>query len=443
MSQSIAKRWRELSGSNHWNGLLNPLDNDMRQYLLHYGDLVEASYAAFIREKTSQFAGGSRFGMNDLFAGVGMNDPNHPLMKYKVTKYLYATSSGQMPASFMMQSMASNSAYKESNWFGYVAVANDQGKQMLGRRDIVVVWRGTITPLEWTDDFMAGTTSAKQILKTNQNPMVHQGFYSIYMSTDPQSQYNKISARDQALQEVHRLVEQYKNDEMSITVCGHSLGAAVATLNAADIYANGIAGPKPNWFNKPITVTAFPFASPRVGDDQWKQALDQMGVATNSQLERFHAPGKGGGVRVLRIVNRPDVVPQTPPPIGFTHVGQVFNIDTTGSPYMMAPFSVAGAHDMEAYLHGIAGMQGQQGGGIAETSSVIRSNGGFDLAGRRDFSLVNKYLDALKPEYLIPDRWWCSENKGMVQQSDGTYKLQDGNWILDEEHQTNDDQAES
>ncbi|KAF5182276.1 Phospholipase a1 [Thalictrum thalictroides] len=164
-----------------------------------------------------------------------------------------------------------------------------------------------------------------------------------------------------------------------------------------------------------------------------------MGVATNSQLERLHAPGKGGGLRVLRIVNRTDMVPQTPPPIGFTHVGQVFNVDSTRSPFMMSPTSVAGPHDMEAYLHAIAGMQGKQGGGIAGTSSV-RSNGGFDLAGRRDFSLVNKYLDALKPEYLIPDKWWCSEYKGMVQQSDGTYKLQEGNWIMDKEHQTDDEQ---
>ncbi|PIA26564.1 hypothetical protein AQUCO_09100028v1 [Aquilegia coerulea] len=426
---NIPKRWKELSGFNHWNGLLSPLDNDMRQYLLHYGDLVEATYDAFIREKTSQFAGGSRFSQPDLLKGVGLLKNNHPLMQYKVTKYFYATSSFQLPAAFMQHSMSGTALYKKSNWYGYVAVATDQGKTLLGRRDIVVCWRGTLTPLEWVDDFTAGMVNGNEILNTKNNPMIHQGFYSVYITADPKSQYNKINSRDQVNQEVKRLAEMYKNEEISVTVCGHSLGAALCTMNAADIRANNIVGPN-------VPVTTFPYASPRVGDDTWKKCLDAMGVATNSDiLQNVDAAPGQPILRVLRIVNKLDVVPRSPPAIGFTHVGQRFFIDNSQSPFLQAPFSVAGAHDMESYLHGIAGTKGNQ--LVADDALGIEggvTDGGFDLAGRRDHSLVNKYIDGLRPEYLIPAKWWSPANKGMVQQANGSYKLMDGGWILKGSH---------
>ncbi|KAJ3695213.1 hypothetical protein LUZ60_000590 [Juncus effusus] len=412
MYDKMAKRWRELNGKNNWEGLLDPLDPDLRLNIIRYGELCQAAYDGFNSEKKSPFAGSCMYSRSDFFEKVQLN-PNI----YQITKFVYATSSMNVPEAFIFKSFSREAWSKESNWIGYVAVATDEGKRVLGRRDVLVAWRGTIRAIEWVDDLDFTKVSTKQILgpiDDGSDPMVHKGWLSIYTSTDEKSKYNKISVRQQVLTEIGRLVDEHENDELSITITGHSLGGCLATLNAIDIVSNHLNKTnhscsatsehlkKTNRFCSHICpVTAIVFASPKVGDSAFKDLFTSM-----------------PNLHLLRVRNAPDLIPNYPF-IGYTEIGEELLVDTGKSPYLKSPGNIGTWHNLEGYLHGVAGFQGKK--------------GGFKLVVDRDIALCNKSMDALKDEYPVPAEWRTLWNKGMVKDANGHWKLvdheDDDEWI--------------
>ncbi|KAE9603197.1 putative carboxylic ester hydrolase [Lupinus albus] len=95
-----------------------------------------------------------------------------------------------------MKSLSREPWSRKSNWLGFVCVSTYEGKKVLGRRDIVIVWRGTVQALEWVNDFEFILVPAPKVFSKNAHPKVHQGWYSIYISEDSRSPFNKTSAKE-------------------------------------------------------------------------------------------------------------------------------------------------------------------------------------------------------------------------------------------------------
>ncbi|XP_047983680.1 phospholipase A(1) DAD1, chloroplastic-like [Salvia hispanica] len=269
-AKKVRDKWMEFQGIKNWEGLLDPLDDDLRREILRYGEFVDAAYKCFDFDTSSPGYATCQYPETAMLAGSG----------YRVTRSLHATCGVQLPS--WAGQRAPDWASAQSSWIGYVAVCEDKDEiARLGRRDVVIAYRGTATCLEWLENLRVNLTSLPDDMAGDRDSMVQSGFLSLYTSGTCARESLQASIRD----EVEKILRKYADEPLSITVTGHSLGAALATLTAHDVAAT---------FKHAPLVTVVSFGGPRVGNKSFRSLLEKSGT------------------KVLRIVNSDDPITKVP-----------------------------------------------------------------------------------------------------------------------------------
>ncbi|KAI3887551.1 hypothetical protein MKW92_022665 [Papaver armeniacum] len=271
-------------------------------------------------DEHSKYCGSSLFGKNGFFRKVANKLAEND---YIVDSFLHATSKINLPKAFLSFSFSNEAWSTESNWIGYINEASER----LGRREIYVAWRGTIRTLEWMNVLEAVQTSVKPVEEdhhhhwydffTGKNdndddeadddqPKVMKGWLAVYNSANPNSQFTKLRARTQILTKIRALVTRYKDENVSVVLTGHSLGASLAILSALDLVENGLSK---------IPVTAIVFGSPQIGNN-----------AFNERLKTFC------NLRILHVKNEIDLITHYPSRLlGYAYTRVELEIDTRKS----------------------------------------------------------------------------------------------------------------
>ncbi|CAL4915597.1 unnamed protein product [Urochloa decumbens] len=333
---SIAGEWRRYHGGDGaWEGLLDPLDHNLRRELLRYGDFVQAAYTAFHSMPSAADA-----------AAASSNGQHRTLVlpdrSYRPTRSLFASSSLAIPPWAARRSQAPGWLTQRTSFVGYVAVCdNEREVARMGRRDIAIVLRGTATCPEWAENLRAGLVPLSDDANAD-DAKVAKGFLSLYKT--PGDHVPSLSSA--IVEEVKRLVALYEGEELSITIVGHSLGASLAVL-AADELAACLAADTNHRRPAPPPIAVVSFGGPKTGNRAFAERL---------QRDR--------GVNVLRVVNAGDVVTRVPAPIasrreGHVHAGGAeLRLHSGDSPCLRPDAGPACCHDLEAYLHLLDGFTG-------------------------------------------------------------------------------------
>jgi len=152
---------------------------------------------------------------------------------------------------------------------------------------IYIVWRGSSSKKDFQND-----ASVDKVPFVEKGEKVHIGFKTCWDAVKDET----YKALDIALK---NLGQEHSID--NIVVCGHSLGAAVSTLCAYEIYS----------IYKSNKIICCTIGSPRVGNKVFKQNFDKSPIES------------------LRIVHNLDVVTRAPS-IGYHHVNTELRIDDEG-----------------------------------------------------------------------------------------------------------------
>jgi hypothetical protein len=168
--------------------------------------------------------------------------------------------------------------------FGFLAVSS--------AKELVAIIRGTDTILEWLHDasFLMVPTPIAGAHGTTED-----GFTAIYKSLRIGPANGTQSAKDS--------IKGYLDNDSatSVTVCGHSLGGALATYLTLDVGLN----------TSCHAPTAYTYASPRAGDHTFAGSYNAAILSS------------------YRIENRQDLVPKLPPilPLPYEHVNTKYELN--------------------------------------------------------------------------------------------------------------------
>ena len=184
--------------------------------------------------------------------------------------------------------------------------------------DVAIAIRGTEGTLEWIHDaeffqvpcpFLAGAGHTED------------GFTDMYESL-------RTGAHPDSPTVVNALPKlPFPQAVGSVTICGHSLGGALATLLALDVAANTA-------FTDPAVYT---YGSPRTGDSLFASTYDQV-VKDSS-----------------RIANRLDIVTALPPPLDYEHVLNPYWLNPVRlvplPPRALVKYTLSCEHSLATYLY--------------------------------------------------------------------------------------------
>ena len=184
--------------------------------------------------------------------------------------------------------------------------------------DVAIAIRGTEGILEWIHDAEFDLVPCPFLVGAGHT---EDGFTDMYQSL-------RTGAQPDSPTVVNALAKPaFPHPVTSVTICGHSLGGALATLLALDVAANTV-------FTDPAVYS---YGSPRTGDSLFASTYDQ--VVSNS----------------YRIANRLDIVPALPPPIDYEHVLNPYELNpirlTPLPPKILVKSTVTCEHSLATYLY--------------------------------------------------------------------------------------------
>ena len=154
-------------------------------------------------------------------------------------------------------------------------------------------------------------------------PRVHTGFYNNFLATVPDIQtfLEPLLAKDQSPRKLY--------------ICGHSLGAGIATMTACYFLLEH------DWAQLPHQLVVVTAGSPRACQNSMREHV-------HNKITKLREQGYSKKVTMCRVVNGKDIVPTLPPAmLGYRHIDTLIFISKTGKMQLIAKAEERKSHEDE------------------------------------------------------------------------------------------------